>query len=429
MALDIGAFCCLYGLGGAQNSTITLCNALAKRGNKVTLYCPAKQMFSHIKPEIETVDTPINLLDPGHLYNVSNKNKKKIEDEILNRKHDCLLSFTYPSLFMTIPLSLKYKIPLLQYMLGPVYSPILKVHPGSMVVNCEETRDIITEKSGMSKEGISIIRARIDADKLKLNIDLMEAKKKYGNTQGLKQIGMLCPLHDWKKNTFIQGLEAVRLLSRTRNDFRFLLAGDGRLRPLAQELINNINKESGRETARLVGQIGDVGNFLSVCDVALGIGRCAFEAMALGKPTLIVGENGYAGTVCPEQVYDLAYYNFAGRNIKSMNSPDSLFNELNKLLNDEKLRVNLGEYSQEYLANNLLCSIGAEQFEKILTNKCEKTEEGVDKTTSTYFFYLLCCTKWYLTGLLKRAIRPTRAAKELKRIQTTAKHNSQYVVG
>ena len=99
-----------------------------------------------------------------------------------------------------------------------------------------------------------------------------------------------------------------------------------------------------------VGEIENVSDFLTRADVFIGTGRGVREAMACGRPCIVMSNWGYDGIVMPASKKKLEYANFSGRGISKPLSPDSLLHDL-RLLENRELRNKLGQYGR-FLAEN-----------------------------------------------------------------------------
>jgi hypothetical protein len=44
--MKIGIFASRFGMGGSQNTCLSFCDQLSRRGHDITLYCPAQDMHS-----------------------------------------------------------------------------------------------------------------------------------------------------------------------------------------------------------------------------------------------------------------------------------------------------------------------------------------------------------------------------------------------
>ena len=423
--MNIGAFSARYGMGGSQNTSVTICNALAKRGHLVTLYCPAKQMFSYVRPKVDICEIPVNEFEPLHFRNVSISNAMTVAREVKRRKHNILLSFNHASLIMLIPPILSARIPCVHYVLGPIAPLILKLHRGTIVANSEETRDILANALSRSSENIAVVRGRVSVDMLEKDLQEAQSTNPYNPPLGIRQIGMMSRLDSEQIEGIYQAIDASAILAQTRRDFRFLFAGDGGHLSEIRVTIEKMNNSAGREVAKAVGYVGAVGHFIQAADICIGMGRCAFEAMAFGKPTLIVGQHGYAGTVLPNEIDELAYFNFAGRNIKKVQPPNVLAERLNTMLDNPELLSESGLFAKSYYRDNLDVSVGAKQLDEILSYEMESADPSRLQCVALWVGYCVFCCLWIIKGLFSRLFLPKRRQVQLdkiRKLQRDAKH-------
>ncbi|MHC4351219.1 MAG: glycosyltransferase [Planctomycetota bacterium] len=415
-------------MGGSQNSTITLCNALAERGHLVTLYCPARQMFSYVRPKVDVCEIPLNEFEPLHFRNVSISNAMTVAREVKRRKHDILLSFNHASLIMLMPLTLRAGIPCVHYVLGPIAPLILRLHRGTIVANSEETRDILANALSRSSENIAVVRGRVSVDMLERDLRKAQSTNPYNPPPGIRQIGMMSRLDAEQIDSIHQAIDAIAILAQTRRDFRFLLAGDGSHLPEIRVAIERMNNSAGREVASAVGYIGDVGHFIQASDINIGVGRCAFEAMAFGKPTLIAGQYGYAGTVLPDEVDELAYFNFAGRNIKKVQPPCVLAERISTMLDNPKYSSESGLFARSYYRDHLDGSVGAEQLDDILSRELQSSKPSRLQCVALSVGYVVFCCLWIIKGLLSRLFLPARRQVQLDKIRKLQREARYYAM-
>ena len=75
-------------------------------------------------------------------------------------------------------------------------------------------------------------------------------------------------------------------------------------------LIHDTQQTFGRERIRLIEFQKDLFPYLSAADIVVGAGRCAMEAIILGKPTVAFGESTYEGLITEENFHRLSGTNF-----------------------------------------------------------------------------------------------------------------------
>jgi len=417
MSLNIGAFACAFGMGGSQNSAVSICNALIERGHRVTLYCPARQSYSHQRPRFDLVDLPLCRAGVKHFVNVSAANIRKAVAEARRRRHDALLAFNSLCLFAALPLTLLDGTACVAYVLGPRCGPPLPVFPFTVVANSEETRGILAEGLGRRLDEIPVVRARVNLKELDARRDAGGLAEALLPPPGVSQIVMMSPFRSIHMTAIGHVLDALGILAAERSDFRLLLAGDGLARAEVEAKTADLNARCGREVARVVGYVSNVASFLAAADIALGIGRCAFEPMALGRATLVVGARGYAGTVSPEDVADLARFNFAGRNVAEMPPPEVLAGRLRALLDDPGLRARLGAFARSYVVDHLDVGIGARQFEQILEREQARPRLSAGGRALAMGRYLTYLLFWTAKGAVKHALWPDRGRPVFEKLE------------
>ncbi|MBO9605188.1 MAG: glycosyltransferase, partial [Paenibacillaceae bacterium] len=94
-------------------------------------------------------------------------------------------------------------------------------------------------------------------------------------------------------------------------------------------------KKYVHSTSRYVvsGLVSNMSDFYRSCDVVVGTGRVALEAIACGKPVLAVGNGGYIGPVTVKNFNYAWRSNFGDHQAKRVKWTDRKFkNDLNRML-------------------------------------------------------------------------------------------------
>ncbi|MGE5389712.1 MAG: DNRLRE domain-containing protein [Deltaproteobacteria bacterium] len=125
----------------------------------------------------------------------------------------------------------------------------------------------------------------------------------------------------------------------------FMQSSLGRLNIIGLESLPGIE-----ENPRLnfVGEITNVYDYIAKSDIVVATGRGAREAMACGKPCIVMSNWGYDGIVIPSQLKKMEYANFSGRGIGRPLSSGAILHDLD-MLSSAELRSKLGIYGR-YLA-------------------------------------------------------------------------------
>jgi hypothetical protein len=144
-----------------------------------------------------------------------------------------------------------------------------------------------------------------------------------------------------------------------------IIGGRGDFFVAAREMGEGINKECGRDAVMYTGTVPNAYRFLQASKITIGVGRSAFEGMAYKKPTLVVGEKGYAGTVNEGNIAEISYYNFSGRNNKTAIPPVELAKEIRRLLIDPKYYESVQHFGEDFLRENIDIKAGIDKIEEV----------------------------------------------------------------
>lgn len=434
-ALNIAAFISVHGMGGSQNSSVTVCNALVDRGHRVTLYCPAEKMFSHVKPRCEIIDVPMSRVNPDFVCNVTAGNICRLVREVKRREHSITMTFNWRSMFFTLPTMALYNLPSVHYLLGPTTGPkMFRLFRGRWIANCGETRQRVCDILGCRPGDVPVVPSRVSLRDIEAGLRRSGSQNVFVPPEGLVQIGMMSAFRSGKITAVNQALDAMLILSQRGLPVRLLLAGDGPERSHVESRVAQTNQQAGRTIATYVGYTGDVADFLSAADIVLGVGRCVFEAMALSRPCIVVGDLGFAGSVSPDGIEKIAYHNFAGRNIDRPTTAQMLADELAWLVADRNRRSELGAFARTYMTKYLDVDAGAEMFEAILTREVQNASQSRLAGTrdllsvSTYFAARAAKSLWRRVCGIDH---PSQVDEEIRRIQNsgTARCVSQSLGG
>lgn len=165
-------------------------------------------------------------------------------------------------------------------------------------------------------------------------------------------------------------IDAFRLVVSRATTAELWIVGAGDAAEHVAGRAADINQALGRPAVRLLGAKTDaeLAHVLNQADVVLGVGRCARESMACGRPTVVYHSAGYAGPVMAENMDALVAGNFTGRNFPEPSSAERLALDIERLLGDAAWRRNLGEIGRAYIEQHESMSIATDLIEEIAGN-------------------------------------------------------------
>lgn len=122
-------------------------------------------------------------------------------------------------------------------------------------------------------------------------------------------------LDRFKVNGFLSFLQNLCNSTLSKTIRQIDVAGDGEAREQICAFIRN-NTPGFR--IRLLGKVDEPRRILRKYDLVLGMGRVILEAIAEGLEALCIGYDGLKGYVTPELLHRLAYANFSGRGLPTI---------------------------------------------------------------------------------------------------------------
>lgn len=293
---------------------------------------------------------------------------RRLRAIVRQNKINLIHAFDARSYFHAYVAGLQERVPVLCTLCGgvdPYYN--LPAAP-ILIVFSEEQKHKMVKTFHWPVDRVEVIRTRLDIrqivdDRHRLNEEEAQA---LGLHPEIPKIMMISSFDSTKIRSIYKVLDAAEMLFSRNTRFQLvLIGGKGHLHDQAQERARDICRRYGPVSVILTGPIMRAFRLLQRADVVLGVGRSAFEGMAYGKPTLIVGETGYAGAMSPETVDTLAWYNFSGRNQQEEVSAEPLAAVIGDLLHDSEQREQLGAFGREFVFREIDAAQGTQRLQGI----------------------------------------------------------------
>ena len=116
----------------------------------------------------------------------------------------------------------------------------------------------------------------------------------------------------FKIDSIIDAIDAVACVAKDGVPARLMVVGDGEAMPALAQRADRINGDAGREIITLAGAMLDPIPAYRAADVVVGMGGSILRAMAIGKPTILVGERGYCRSLRSDTVQPMLKQGFWG---------------------------------------------------------------------------------------------------------------------
>ncbi|MGC0417667.1 glycosyltransferase family 4 protein [Embleya sp. AB8] len=141
-------------------------------------------------------------------------------------------------------------------------------------------------------------------------------------------------------------MDAVARLAPELPGLRLVLVGGGSIESELQARAAQSNAVLGRQAIVLTGELADPRPAYALADVVVGMGSSALRGMAFGKPTVVVGEQGFSKPVTAETIGEfdgLGFYGLGAGRVPVANDP--LADQLAALLRNSAERERIGAWS------------------------------------------------------------------------------------
>uniref|UniRef100_C6DZV7 Glycosyl transferase group 1 n=1 Tax=Geobacter sp. (strain M21) TaxID=443144 RepID=C6DZV7_GEOSM len=358
-------------LGGHVLSASTVAREMQSCGHEVVFAGKEGRMSPIIAENIPffPVEIPIYQGDRETYFTWSSLHAiSELRSLIREQQVDLVHAFDARSYFHCYPAALLEGVPVLCTLCGGVDPYYNLPRAPKLIVFSEEQKAKMVRQYRWEAGKVEVVRTRLDLGRIqareaKLDDDLMRQTRLIS---GVPKIMMISSFDDSKIASIYNALDAVEsLLSGGRRVQAVFIGGKGPLHDQVKERAQKINAHFGIDSVVLTGPIVDAFRLLQVATVVLGVGRSAFEGMVYGKPTIVVGRNGFAGVVAPEGIDEIAYYNFSGRNQGTQVPPTALAAEIAALLDDPGKAASAGDFGRDFVMREIDVKCGAARIEAI----------------------------------------------------------------
>lgn len=295
--------------GGLETYLLTLCRELKKRGHGVYINC--NYMSSVIKEEFAFAEV------------LENKSMGFMENFIRTHKIDIIHTQPYVAAQRALALHRGTGVPYVITWHGPYYTkdfPEVSAQAERIICVSEEAYAILSGKYPLAEQKLVIIQNGVDLEELR--------PVEKGETSG--------------EVTFIGRGGTDRLVG-----LRHLI--DGFLKTSFNCLnICGVKNDGGfprDPRINYLGEIAEIKTYVEKADVVVATGRGVREALACGKPCIVMSNWGYDGIVMPKSFKKQEYANFSGRGVGEPLVAERVTADLN-LLSSVRLREKLGIYGR-----------------------------------------------------------------------------------
>lgn len=396
-------------LGGHVISAFTIAKGMRSKGINPIFAGGNGDMVESIKNVMpwEEVDIPLYHGDRQTYFTWNSFAAiAQIRKIVKNHKVDMIHAFDSRSYIHAYVSGMLENIPVLCTLCGgqdPYYNlPI----SSDLIVFSEEQKSRMVNVYNWPTDNVKVIRTRIDTREI-LNEQFTYndfLRMHIGFSEKIKRITLISSFDSSKVKSILIILESVEKLFSEGHHFQLIfIGGKGDFYNVVKSKSEKICRNYGKYRIIFLGQIPRAYRLLKFSDIVIGSGRSAFEGMFFQKPTIVVGVNGFAGIVSPDNIEEISWYNFSGRNKTISAHPDELNSAIISLLNNENLCKKYGLFGKDFVTNEIDITAGIERISSVYNNVLSSKDNiSIIFKLSSLFFCLLPVIRDNLWHSIKR---------------------------
>lgn len=350
-------------IGGEQLQAIDLGAAIRDLGNEVVIAAAAGG------PLVDWAakrDLRVVVLNVAERRRPSMRGAWALRQLVRTEKFDLVHAYGVPSTMEAFfGAHVMEGVPLMSSMLSPVS---LRVHrrlprflPLIMVTPAVQ-RDVQRMREG----SVYLLEPPVDVIQENPSVQGAEFRHAWGLDDGVRNIVIVSRLVSLTLQDKLEGIErsieTVELLART-TPVRLIIVGTGPAYPYLREKVKRVNGSLVRPAIIMTGPLVDPGPAYAVADIVIGHAQSILRGMAFAKPAVVVGDAGFSEMVTPETAEHFLDFGWWG--VGNDATPDRLYHQLRRLLEDEALRLELGRFSRELVCQRYSLEVVGRSLDEI----------------------------------------------------------------
>ena len=356
------------GFGGAETHIYELALALKKNGHTVTVASAGGKYAEMLeKGGVRHVTLPLATKNPTDVY----KSYKGLKKLIKAEKYDLVHAHARIPAFICGLLQKKMHFPFVTtahwvFKVTPLWKRIANWGDMQMSVS-EDIKQYLIDNYSQHADNIFVTVNGINTDVFSPNADGSGVAKELSLGASRHRIVTVSRMDESRgKAQLCLAKTAEKLLERYP-DLEIVVVGDGviptekNLLTDVKEIAASLENKYGRKIIFTPGLRTDTPELIATGDIFVGASRAALEAMSVGKPTIVCGNEGYIG-IFDESKREISYKtNYCCRGCGDV-SEDKLFGDICTLFDAQDL-AKYGEYARETILAEFSAARTARDYE------------------------------------------------------------------
>ncbi len=358
------------GFGGAETHIYELACALTKNGHTVTVASAGGKYAEMLEKQgVRHVTLPLASKNPAAVLKAYNGLKKLIRSE----RFDLVHAHARIPAFVCGLLQKKLRFPFVTtahwvFKVTPLWKRLANWGDAQMAVS-EDIKQYLIDNYAQPADNIFVTVNGINTEVFSPAADAETVKTELGLSESRHRIVTVSRMDESRGMAQLCLAKTAERLLETYPDLEIVVVGDGVIATERNLLLDvkkiaaDLEKKYGRKIIFTPGLRTDTPNLIAAGDIFVGASRAALEAMSVGKPTVVCGNEGYIG-IFDESKRDIAYKtNYCCRGCGDV-SEDKLYRDVCKLFDETDLAA-AGAYCREVILADYSAARTARDYEKL----------------------------------------------------------------
>lgn len=365
-------------IGGSFKSALAMVKQLCHRGHKIVIAAPGgseemEKSFREAGAEINFIEILGKRLPIPTLSGA-----RELEQIVRREKIELIHAQDYPSIGRAYLAAIRSNCAFLVTEAGGFFPYHVPPRYVDTILFSKEQESVFIQKYPLITSNLHLIRARIDTDVYRPSLQSPTFVKRHALPMSGTKICMAIRLEKQKKRWINAMFLAASQLKKDNCQIHFVVAGEGSLLDEFKQQALQFNQScpEGGLSIRFIGPVlgvSDICDFYNYADVVIGNGRGILEAMACKKSVMVLGESGQGQWLGPDNVKQVAHYNFSGRHFRYDSIPQEGLGVLLKsvVTNPEK-QIQYAEFAYDYIHQCMDAKLGAEKLSDVYQKAMRK---------------------------------------------------------
>ncbi len=337
-------------IGGAETHIVELSKELKKRGYDVLVASNGGVYVDELlKAGIRHYNVPLNTRNAVKMYRSLKLLRKIIRDEKVDivHSHARIPGFVTGMLHKSLDFTF---VTSAHWVFSTAYGLKYLTNWGQKVIAVsDDIKQYLIDNYNTPEENIYVTINGIDTDKFSPDISGDKIIKEFGLDKEHPIVSYVSRMDADRAMVAEQLIDIAEELNSRIDGIQFLIAGGGNVFDKLKEKADNVNNKLGRKCVVMTDARTDINEIVAAGDIFVGVSRAALEAMAVAKPVIVAGNEGYIGIFSEDKLFEAQANNFCCRGCDD-SCADRLMKDIIELLTaDNERRTELGQYGRDVI--------------------------------------------------------------------------------